>query len=526
MKRSRFVHPSLLALPAALLGAVLFLGIGIAQEGTPEPTRRATPVNIGGIDNGLAPAGTDVERAVKSQRSLGRPSTARATRIVVKFRAGAAGTDPRAVASSVGGRLAPRRQYADFDAITVEPADAAAVLRQLRARPDVEYAYIPSRTFPTFRPNDPLYDRQWNMTALDMERAWDINPGASSDVIVAVLDTGVAFTNAIVSYDTAGLPAVDEFPELPSLGVISVPFAAAPDLAGTGRFVSPRDFIWNDNLPVDSDGHGTHVSGTIGQRTDNAVGVAGMAFNTRIMPVKVLTSFWESDVFLPFHQGTVEDLVLGIRYAADNGANVINMSLGLVYDGPPDPVEVAQLTAALRYAVDRGVFVAIAAGNDFENGNPTAYPAAIAPQIDGVVAVGAVGRDIARATYSNTGTYVEIAAPGGDTSPARGGEAGGILQQTFDPRFIESYLALDPADYFAPRFDVFEYRFFQGTSMATPHVAGFAAMLFQQGITNPAAIEAAMKRYARDIGASGRDNLYGYGLIQPRATLRGLGLLR
>jgi serine protease len=128
----------------------------------------------------------------------------------------------------------------------------------------------------------------------------------------------------------------------------------------------------------------------------------------------------------------------------------------------------------------------------------------------------------ARATR-NTGTYLELAAPGGDTS--RGGTEAGILQQTYDLDQVETFL-LGPARFRAPRFDVFTYQFFQGTSMAAPHVSGFAALLMQQGITSPAAIEAIMKRYATDLGAPGRDDEYGYGLINPRAALRGMGLVK
>ncbi len=241
-----------------------------------------------------------------------------------------------------------------------------------------------------------------------------------------------------------------------------------------------------------------------------------MAFNVRIMPVKVISGIWDAIFSAPF-VGTDDVVARGVRYAVDNGAKVLNMSIGRT--GPPAPV----VQEAIQYAVSRGAFVVVAAGNDFLDGNPTPRPADVAPLIDGMVAVAAIGRDGQRARYSNTGTYVELAAPGGDTS--RGGAAAGILQQTYDFDFTETYLQ-GPSRYRAPRFDVFAYQFFQGTSMATPHVSGFAALLMQQGITSPAAIEAIMKRYATDIGAAGRDNEFGYGLISPRATLRGMGLVR
>jgi subtilisin family serine protease len=135
--------------------------------------------------------------------------------------------------------------------------------------------------------------------------------------------------------------------------------------------------------------------------------------------------------------------------------------------------------------------------------------------------VGAIGRDRQRAYYSNTGSYVELVAPGGNQRA--GGTTAGIVQQTYDFAFVDTYIN-GPTRYGPPRFDIFAYQFLQGTSMAAPHVSGFAALLMQQGITAPAAIEAAMEQFATDLGPTGRDDQYGYGLINPRAALRGLGL--
>jgi serine protease len=140
-----------------------------------------------------------------------------------------------------------------------------------------------------------------------------------------------------------------------------------------------------------------------------------------------------------------------------------------------------------------------------------------------MVAVAAVGKSRDRAYYSTTNTYVEIAAPGGDQR--RDGTEGGVLQQSIDQALLHTYLR-GVQGYGPPRADVFAYYFWQGTSMATPHVAGFAALLIQQGITSPAAIEAAMKQFATDLGRPGLDSEYGEGLINPRATLRGLGLAK
>jgi serine protease len=165
----------------------------------------------------------------------------------------------------------------------------------------------------------------------------------------------------------------------------------------------------------------------------------------------------------------------------------------------------------------------MAGGNDFERGNPTQWPAAYAPSIQGAVAVAATGRDRERAYYSSTGSFVELAAPGGNQRT--GGTTGGILQQTYDFAFVDTFVN-GPARYVPPRFDIFSYQFLQGTSMSTPHVAGFAALLMQQGITAPAAVEAAMEQFATDLGPTGVDQQYGYGLINPRASLRGLGLAK
>jgi len=193
---------------------------------------------------------------------------------------------------------------------------------------------------------------------------------------------------------------------------------------------------------------------------------------------------------------------------------------------------------AMRYAVGRGAFIAISSGNEFEEGNPREIFAEIASRVQGAVTVAAVDRNATsgdhhcrgtagspacHAYYSSSGSYVELAAPGGSE---RGfGRDGLVWQQTFNFEFTDTFL-LPPSQYHAPRFDVHAIVGYIGTSMAAPHVSGVAAMVMQQGITDPAAIEAALEKFAIDLGAVGRDDLYGYGLVDARATLRGLGMAR
>ena len=486
--------------------------------------------------------------AALAARRTGR-TTGRNTpgRVIVKFR-DAVSTTGRLTALSMASRsasLRTRPSYADFDIVSLDPGeDAETVARTLRTRPDVEYAQPAYRMHTQFKPNDPLYTQlQWHLPLIALESAWDIQTQAGSAVTVAILDTGVAYRNA--TFDIF-IPAFrDEDGRLyPALGAVTIPYAAAPQLGSPGRFVAPRDFIWETTTPLDFDGHGTHISGTVGQLTNDNIGTAGVAFNVKLMPVKVIGGVWD-DIFGAPNEGTDDLVARGIRYAADNGAQVINMSIGRTgpancttnssVDGCAPAVE-----AAIRYAVSKGSFVVVAGGNSFEDGNPTEVVAEIAARVPGAVSVAAVDRRATGQTgarrcqgtaaqpdchayYSNTGSWVELSAPGGSE---RGfGRDGFVWQQTFDFTVTETFL-LPPSRFRPPRFDFFAYIGAIGTSMATPHVSGVAAMLIQQGITKPAAVEAALERFAVDLGDPGRDNTYGFGLIDARNALRGLGLAR
>jgi serine protease len=541
---------------------VIALFVPQGQGQTPAVPRRllstmAPPAIQGGISPDLSqgPATPETRRrqsihATGSIRDRAGVSGARYQpgRVIVKFKDGVTVATRASALSVVAGtaRLSTRAANQDFDVIQIDQAaDAEAAARALRGRMDVEYAQAAYRVQAQFVPNDRFYPDQWNLPFINMETGWDIQPAAGSAITVAVLDTGVAFTPATLQFHASAF-TIDENDNVvppgggtdyPALGDLTLQFVAATELQPLTRFVAPHDFIWNDALPLDLHGHGTHVSGTIGQLTNNGTnglgdggnggGTAGIAFNVKLMPVKVISTQWD-DIFGSPNEGTDDIVALGIRWAADNGAQIINMSLGRA--GPPNcggnPNQdgcAPAIEAAIRYAVAKGSFIAVAGGNSFDTGNETEIVAEIASRVPGAVSVAAVNRNKEHPYYSTTGTYIELAAPGGEFGSFGG--PGGILQQTLNFDLVNTFDAT-PSQFGPPRFDALAYFFVIGTSQATAHVSGVAAMLMQQGITNPAAIEAALERFAVDIGPPGRDSLFGFGLIDARATLRGLGLAK
>lgn len=282
------------------------------------------------------------------------------------------------------------------------------------------------------KPNDSLYQRyQWNLPIIETEPGWSITKG-SQDIKVAIVDTGVDLNH--------------------------------PDLKD--QLVSGFNVVNSDSPPLDDVGHGTHVAGVVGAIVNNNLGVAGMSWYNRIMPIKVLDQTGA---------GSTYSVAQGIIWATDNGAKVINMSLGNYADA-------SFLHDAIQYAFDHDVVLIAASGND--NTETPGYPAAY-PE---VFAVGAADANKNKASFSNFGDYIDVAAPG------------------------VSIASTYPHN---------QYAALSGTSMASPHVTALAALIrsVNPNLKNTEVMQI-MRDTAQDVGPAGKDKYFGYGLIDVVAALK------
>lgn len=305
-------------------------------------------------------------------------------------------------------------------------------------------------------PNDPSYSKQWAHTKINSPAAWDVSTG-SNTIVIAVIDTGIDL--------------------------------AHPDLVG--KLVQGHDYYWYDTVPDDENGHGTHVSGIAAATSNNATGVAGMSWGAKIMPIKVLG---------PDGSGYNFDITDGILHAKNNGADIINLSLG-------GPTYDSNMQDAINQAHTAGLLVVAAMGNSATS--TPAYPAAYS----NVMAVSATDPGDALAYYSNYGSHVDIAAPGGELFVSY--ELDGIYSTmpTYDVYLYTQYGYSKNYDYL------------QGTSQATPYVAGLAALVWSisPGLTNDQ-VQGVIQTTAVDLGSAGWDNIFGWGRINAGAALASLHL--
>src|SRR5262245_17011676 len=409
--------------------------------------------------------------------------------LIVKFRRGTPVNAIDSLTSALGGHILKFHSLSGMHRLDFPSnANLAQILNAMRSSAIVEEAGYNYRMRTFSVPNDPYYvPYQWNFynsgNGIRAEQAWDNSSNNGQGVVVAIIDTGVAFEN-------------------------NEPFIQAPDLNKT--FVSPRNFLTDNNHPNDDNGHGTHVAGTIAQDTNNNVATAGIAYQASIMPLKVLDYTGS---------GSSDDLNEALYYAVNNGARVINMSLGFQDTGSPNGsgevcTEITGLTAALQYAYDHGVVVVAAAGNDGGNivNCPAAYPT--------VIAVGATRYDGQRTFYSNGGSALDIVAPGGDPNVDQNGDGygDGILQVTYcnDPDTMALYWEVLGWNLYTEFCSVF----YAGTSMATPHVTGaVASILSEEPNATPDQVRTYLQSTARDYGTPGWDASYGYGLLDASAAV-------
>jgi len=420
--------------------------------------------------------------------------------LLVKFKDGVSSAKAADVLRSKGATA--KRVLTSDGLIRVKLPQGTTVsdaLDSLGTLPEVEYAAPNAYGAGFFTPNDTLFtqfDLTWNLRNVGATGAWDVVTGDPS-IVLAMIDTGVAYEDhQIPDYERANVkPGVTRYRQSPEL---------------PGPFLPGYDFVNNDDHPNDDNGHGTFTSTIAAGQANNHVGGAGIAFGVTILPVKVL---------MFDNGGEMAAIVQGIRYAADQGADIANMSLGfppigqLIERGVTKKVLkdfFRPLKDAIQYAQARGVILVAAAGNFSypELSLPAGYP--------GVISVAATGVDDRVASYSSGGVGLSFSAPGGDFTELNGDH----IQDAIANLSIKPYRS--PGSLCNP--DSFNTFFFFGTSGAAPHVSGAVALLMSQGIRNQGLIEQTLRATAINpwgrTNNNGADYIYGAGIIQIDKAVR------
>lgn len=391
--------------------------------------------------------------------------------------------------------------------LTTQTSNLKEALAALREQPEVEYAELNMIVHAQIAPNDPYYTTSgawsqsfrdlWGLQSISAETAWDTSQG--DGVVVAVVDSGLDYNhediagNVWLNDGEVGLDGTGN--DKRSNGIDDDGNGLIDDWHGWD-FVT-LDGTPGDNDPMDNHGHGTHVSGTIAALGNNGLGVIGVAPHARIMAVKGLDSGGS---------GSTEDLSNAIIYAADKGASVINLSWGGF--GPTSQI----LIDAISYAHDvKGAVVVAAAGNSNADVGTQVngfYPACIRD----VITVAAVDHLDAKASFSNFGAKIDVTAPGG-------GDTGSGIQPD---RSILSLLSSQAGSTMTGSGQLIvgtKYLRQSGTSMASPHVAGVAALIrAQHPEFSPEQVRQVLRSGANDIGAAGFDTQFGYGRLNARGS--------